>query len=207
MMDLQQLSDKLNGRRPTLQGARGQYAVLVPLICQEDGYHLLFEVRASTLHHQPGEVCFPGGAMESGEAPADCAMRETEEELGLDRTCLQLLGPLDFLIRGSGVIYPLLAILPPDWSHRLRLNTSEVASTFTVPLSWLRNHPPEVYRYSWRPHPEDFPYEAVGASPDYPWSPLPSEVPVYRGLPYPLWGMTARITHHLIDIIHELKDG
>ena len=51
--------------------------------------HLLFEVRADTLDRQPGEVCFPGGHMESGETPAACALRETEEELSIPSAAIR----------------------------------------------------------------------------------------------------------------------
>ena len=65
---------------PTLLEARHEYAVLCPLVERPDGLHLLFEVRSAGVS-QSGETCFPGGQMEPGETPADCALRETEEEL------------------------------------------------------------------------------------------------------------------------------
>ena len=67
---------------PTLLEARHEYAVLCPLVERPNGLHLLFEVRSAGVS-QSGETCFPGGQMEPGETPADCALRETEEELFL----------------------------------------------------------------------------------------------------------------------------
>ena len=64
---------------PTLLEARHEYAVLCPLVERPDGLHLLFEVRSAGVS-QSGETCFPGGQMEPGEAPADCALRETDAE-------------------------------------------------------------------------------------------------------------------------------
>ena len=69
---------------PTLLEARHEYAVLCPLVERPDGLHLLFEVRSAGVS-QSGETCFPGGQMEPGETPADCALRETEEELSIPR--------------------------------------------------------------------------------------------------------------------------
>ena len=69
---------------PTLLEARHEYAVLCPLVERPNGLHLLFEVRSAGVS-QSGETCFPGGQMEPGEAPADCALRETEEELSIPR--------------------------------------------------------------------------------------------------------------------------
>ena len=51
------------------------FAVLIPLIKKEDGYHVLFEVRAKHLNKQPGEVCFPGGKVEPGESTYEAAVR------------------------------------------------------------------------------------------------------------------------------------
>ena len=67
-------------------------------------------------------------------------------------------------------------------------------------LDWLAAHPPEVYRYPLLPvGAERFPYARVQAPPDYRWTPGQVEVPVYDGLPYPLWGLTARITRHVVQ--------
>jgi len=202
-MDLSHLFQIIHNHRPTLQSARGEYAVLVPLIQRGESLHLLYEVRSATLQHQPGEVCFPGGTMESGESPVQCALRETEEELGLPSSAIEVIGPLDFLLRGSSIVYPVLAVIRAALPGDLSLNPDEVADVFTVPMTWLRDHPPILYRYTHRPHPVDFPYDAVQVSPDYPWAPIVTEVPVYSGLSHPLWGMTARITHHLIRQINE----
>ena len=75
---------------PTLLEARHEYAVLCPLVERPDGLHLLFEVRSAGVS-QSGETCFPGGQMEPGETPADCALRETEEELSIPRAEIRLL--------------------------------------------------------------------------------------------------------------------
>lgn len=202
-MDVSRIRDRLGARRPTLQGARGEFAVLVPLVARPDGWHLLYEVRAAKLHHQPGEVCFPGGEMEPGETPVDAALRETREELGVAAEQIEILGELDFVLRGRSIVYPVLAVIHIEDLSALTAGPDEVAEVFTVPLRWLRDNPPEVYRRTVTVHPEDFPYEAVGVPSDYPWAPLDLEVPIYRGLSHHLWGLTARITAHLAEWIEE----
>lgn len=70
-MDMHTLEAYYSHHTPTLQDASGEYAVLIPLLQKADGLHLLYEIRASSLHHHRNEVCFPGGRMEPGRN-AEC---------------------------------------------------------------------------------------------------------------------------------------
>ena len=81
----------------------------------------------------------------------------------------------------------------------LRETREELADTFLLPLRELRAHPPEMYAYQQPVAIPDFPYADAGVAADYPWRPCRIEVPVYRGLPHPLWGITARITMDVVD--------
>lgn len=200
-MDIHTFREKFAHHTPTLQGIRNEFAVLVPLVELPDGLHLLYEVRSSQLRHHAAEVCFPGGRMESGETPEQCALRETCEELSIDQSLIEILGRLDFLyLRSESLMHPILARIDAAALEQIKRNEAEVADTFLVPLTYLQDNPPQVYQYDLKPMvAEDFPYELVQAPPAYQWTAGRMEVPVYTGLPYPLWGLTARITHWLIQ--------
>ena len=100
---------------------------------------------------------------------------------------------------------PVVGLLPPLSMANLILNPLEVNRVFTVPVGWLIAHPPELFRYTLTPEVgSDFPYDAVCTPADYVWTPGAMEVPVYRGLPHPLWGLTARITMHFVQVFQSL---
>lgn len=198
-MDISAFRRAYQGHQPHLLCRRGEYAVLVPLVETGQGLALLYEVRSGGIR-QPHEVCFPGGRMEPGESPTACALRETWEELGIAGTDIDVIGALDYLyLRSDALMHPVLASVTPDALARLHPNPDEVADTFLVPVDWLLAHPPTLYRYPLRPMiGSDFPYDTVQVATPYPWGDGRMEVPVYQGLPYPLWGLTARITYYLL---------
>jgi 8-oxo-dGTP pyrophosphatase MutT (NUDIX family) len=109
-------------------------AVLIPLIDREAGLSVLLTQRAAHLKNHAGQISFPGGRIEPGdEGPLAAAMRETEEEIGLQREHLQIAGYLEpHLIISGFWVTPVVAFVSPAFS--LRLDTREVESTFEVPL-------------------------------------------------------------------------
>ena len=199
MRELEALRRRYGGHQPGLLGARHSYAVLCPLVERPDGLHLLFEVRARNLS-QGGEVCFPGGRMEAGETPAQCALRETEEELSIPAAEVSLLGTPDFICNQMGfLLRPVLGLVSPAGFAAMRPSRAEVAEAFTAPLSFFAETAPEPWRYELVPQvPEDFPYESVGIPRDYAWNHGWVDVPVWYWQGHAVWGMTARLVRDLI---------
>lgn len=198
-MDISSLRSYYSGHVPSLMGERGGSAVLVPLVRQNGEYCLLYEIRSASVR-QPGEVCFPGGKREDGESAVQCALRETWEELGIPERAVTVIGEMDFVhIRAGSLLRPVLGEVDAAALADMRPAPEEVADTFLLPLRELRAHPPEVYAYQQPVAIPDFPYADAGVAADYPWRPCRIEVPVYRGLPHPLWGITARITMDVVD--------
>jgi 8-oxo-dGTP pyrophosphatase MutT (NUDIX family) len=111
-------------------------AVLVPVVDRAEPTVLLTQ-RAIHLPQHPGQISFPGGKIEpSDETPLAAALREAEEEVGLDASVVDPIGYLDLYMTTQGFrIVPLLARIAPD--YRLTLNPSEVDEAFEVPLQFL----------------------------------------------------------------------
>ena len=210
-MDTERLAQFLQQRTPGLMDATGRYAVLVPLVRGEEGrLSLLYEVRARSLRRQPGEVCFPGGRLEGEETPEACALRETWEELAIPSDKIQVLGRLDFIAhRANFLMWPVLGLVEEETlSACMRPSPAEVEETFQIPLSHLMNTQPLEYTSRLVPQPgEEFPYELVGVPRDYRWLAGSERVPIYPWGEHAVWGLTGRITRHLVSLLKELGEG
>ena len=177
-------------------------AVLVPLIQKGGEYHVVFEVRAGSLKTQPGEICFPGGAVERGETPKQAAIRETMEELLISRRQIRVIAPLDVLeAPGTMEISPFLGALQ---GYRWSYSEAEVDHTFSVPLRWFAEHEPERYETELVTVPEEtFPFEDVPGGRDYHWRRGHYDVYFYRREEGIIWGMTAKILRSLAEMYRE----
>jgi 8-oxo-dGTP pyrophosphatase MutT (NUDIX family) len=110
-------------------------AVLVPLVMRPEPTVLL-TLRSARLKSHSGQVSFPGGRMETGETPEEAALREAEEEVGLDRALPELVGRLPSLLTGTGfAVTPVVALLRPPFA--LRPDPGEVEEPFEYPLARL----------------------------------------------------------------------
>lgn len=185
--------------RPKEQKAPRSAAVLVPLMTGGE-LSVLFEVRSAAVY-QPGEVCFPGGGMELGESPRDCALRETQEELGIAPEKVRIFAELEPYIHiSSRTVYPVLGELSPDSAAHITQSEAEVAETFTAPLQWFRDHPPEVVGYDMVPDPDTIPEMLYPTVSRY-RNRRKTLVWNYQG--HLIWGLTARILQEVLQRVTE----
>jgi 8-oxo-dGTP pyrophosphatase MutT (NUDIX family) len=112
-------------------------AVLVPVVAREPEVTVLLTLRTSHLNAHGGQIAFPGGKIEEGDAtPVETAMREAEEEVGVPRALVTPLSLLDLHNTGTGFrIIPVLALVDP--AIQPVPHPAEVAEIFEVPLSFL----------------------------------------------------------------------
>jgi 8-oxo-dGTP pyrophosphatase MutT (NUDIX family) len=124
-------------------------AVLVPLVDRPDGLTVLLTQRASQMAQHAAQVSFPGGRVEESDPDvAHAALREAQEEIGLDPSRARVFGYLpDHLVISGYRVTPVLALVTPPFS--LEINPAEVAEAFEVPVSHIfdtRNHKARLRR-------------------------------------------------------------
>lgn len=160
-------------------------AVLVPLFEKDGETWVLLVKRADAMRHHQGQIAFPGGTRESADStPADTALREAEEEVGLKASDVAVIGELDDAVTSTSnfTITPVVGRIP--WPYTLKLNLAEIATTLTVPLSALRD-----------PRHQQRETEQIGSQ----------AVPTisYRYQEHLIWGATARILTQLLGLLDE----
>jgi len=112
-------------------------AVLVPLVLRPEGMTVLLTKRTAHLAAHAGQISFPGGRLEATDTDAaDAALRETEEEIGLSREVIELVGRLDtYVVRTGFEVTPLVGLVTPPFTTTR--DEFEVAEIFEVPLAFV----------------------------------------------------------------------
>lgn len=164
------------------QGRFAPAAVLVPLVRRETGLTVLLTQRTDHLPKHAGQVSFPGGKSEPHDASlVETALRETEEEIGLERGLVEVAGQLDIYETRSGFeVTPVVGLVEPSFA--LRPDPREVADVFEVPLAFVLD--PANHQRDTR--------ELEGLT------------RVFYVLPYPdryIWGATAGILVNLYEVL------
>ncbi len=163
-------------------------SVLVPLVAEEAGLSLLLTKRTLHLRDHAGQVAFPGGRAEPGDAsPEDTALREAAEEVGLRAADVLLLGRLDTYVTGTGYeVTPVVGLLAPPLL--LTADPQEVAEIFQVPLAFfLQPGNRQLMSREWKGRSRQF-YA-------YPFG------------DYFIWGATAGILNNLVEVLAAALEG
>ncbi len=162
-------------------------AVLAPLYVHAGEWHVLLTQRTDTVEDHKGQVAFPGGRADPGDAgPVDTALREAEEEIGLRRGDVTILGQLDELLTVTQYrVTPIVGRMP--WPYELRLSARELSAAFGVPLRWLGDPANLVTEQR---------------EPLVPGPPVAVYYFYYQG--FTIWGATARMLLNLLEIARPL---
>ncbi|WP_406542305.1 NUDIX hydrolase [Clostridium ljungdahlii] len=197
---IDKINDIFKSRKANMIGHYNKNSVMIPLCSMDGELNLLFEVRSLNLKHQPGDICFPGGKMEKGEIPKDTAIRETMEELNLNREDIEFIGDMDYIVTPYNfIMYPFVCKLNRE---DISPSKEEVDHVFTVPLNFFIDKEPVLHEIEIVPHPkEDFPYNLIIGGENYKFrrGKMPSYFYTYKD--YIIWGFTALIIKKFTDII------
>lgn len=163
-------------------------AVLVPLVQREAGLQLLLTRRTDHLRDHAGQISFPGGRVEpEDEGPVATALRETEEEIGLDRRFIEVIGQLPVYSTVTAFqVTPVVGLVEPGFT--LTPDPDEVAEAFEVPLAFLMD--PANHRHHV--------FEFAGAQRRFLSMPWPGAEREYF-----IWGATAAMLRNLYRLLSE----
>jgi 8-oxo-dGTP pyrophosphatase MutT (NUDIX family) len=166
-------------------------SVLMPLVQRPDGLRVLLTRRTEHLRDHAGQISFPGGRVEQDDADAVAtALREAEEEVGLPRSAVDVIGQLPHYTTVTRyVVTPVVALVRPPFN--LQLDAFEVAEAFEVPLSFLMT-PAHHQRHE---------FELQGQRRQFlsmPWQDLDPDGAPRR---YFIWGATAAMLRNLYGFL------
>jgi len=185
-------------------------AVLIPIVRLKQEDFLLFEIRSQNIR-QGGEVCFPGGRVDGDETNSETALRETMEELGVEREKINYLGALGTFVNVTGFsVDAYVGIIKIKSIEELNINKDEVESVFLVPLEYFINTPPEKYSMNVEISPFSikdgnkivtFPADKLNLPEKYSLKRSGISYPVYayRTEYETIWGITAFLIKYFID--------
>ncbi len=179
----------LNSREPNLiHDPPPHYrhaGVLIPLLIEDGVNKVLFTKRTDTLEHHKGQISFPGGAADDDDPSIEAtALRETEEEIGLLREDVEILGKIDdiFTLESGFIVHPVVGFIPS--SYDFKISKEEVKRLIKVPWDSLVTNNLENRTYIVEK--EDFTYQT----------------PAFEYNGDVIWGATARMMENFIEILN-----
>ncbi|MCA0984830.1 CoA pyrophosphatase [Halobacillus yeomjeoni] len=204
-MNFESILEKMKQHSPSVLGKNSvsEYSILLPLIQKEGELHLVFEVRSHKMRRQPGEICFPGGKVDAeDDMEQDAAVREATEELGVGAEHITHVYPFDYLVSPFRMmVHTYVGFMNCEVTD-MNPNPDEVEEVFTVPLAFFLENEPKVHHVHFEVKPdEDFPYHLIPGGENYKWQTRPVEELFYFYEDKVIWGLTAKVLNHFIDMI------
>ncbi len=193
-------------------------SVMASFFMKENELHLIFQKRNSSIR-QGGEICFPGGRFDCklDKNMLETAVRETEEEMGIKKDRIVVLGAVDTIVAPMGaVITSFFGELRIKDLSELKINKAEVENIFSIPLAWFINNPPSEYKVHLEILPEYtdetgkqvvlLPIEELGLPDRYSksWGFKNHKIYVYKTNGETIWGITAQIVKHICELLKDV---
>ncbi|WP_025270352.1 NUDIX hydrolase [Hippea sp. KM1] len=185
-MLIEKLKSSLNGEHSPISTNAKESAVIIPLLKTESGWLVIFEKKPSYDRLHPSQISFPGGSREEKDKTfIDTAVRETEEELGIKRQNIEIIGAVEptKTLTTNFIIYPFVGLIRQNPPYSI--NTQEVEKIIFIPLDYLiDNSPIPIGIYTFR-----------GRQRKTPMLNYKGEI---------IWGATARILNKFIPIVKSI---
>lgn len=203
MNQISDLKEKISDRSAELisENKVKKYAIAIPFIQTEKGLEILFERRSSFLK-QSNDICFPGGRVENNESLQAAAIRETSEELLIDKEQVELLGEGDIYIGLGHAIVASFFVLLHNYENTYSLD--EVESIHRIPLDELLKCNPDEYEGQLKMELADnFPYDKINGGENYQWVSSSRRFLFYSINDIVIWGLTAQLLKSALKIIEK----
>lgn len=187
------IRDLLNKRTPQRIEGQGSLlrraAVLVPLFKAESEYRVLFTKRTDTVEAHKGQISFPGGRIEEEDgSPLETALRESDEEIGLARKDITVLGQMDDArtVSSNYIVHPFVGLIP--YPYEFKTSAREVKELLEVPF--------QVFLSG----------DSCGETCPVIYEGTTYQSPAYHYKGEVIWGATARIMRNLAEMLRESAD-
>ncbi|MBD3415154.1 MAG: NUDIX domain-containing protein [Candidatus Aminicenantes bacterium] len=165
-----------------VKGQCKKAGIMILFFPKKNQLHLILTLRTALVQYHPNQISFPGGQCDPKENPLDAALRETEEELGIESTGIKILGQLTplYIPPSDYCVYPVVGFMnqQPEYVPR----TKEVAEVIEIPVSHLMDDRNSIIE-TWELNEREV------------------KVPFYLFDHQKIWGATAMVLAELLDII------
>ena len=199
---IDRLKRTFDNRVSKAMGEFNESAVMILLVVDDDELSIIFEVRAHKLRSQPGDVCLPGVKVELGEDPRETSIRETMEELNLERDQIKMIGDMDYYISPYG--NRLYAFVGKLEYGEINPSEGEVDHIFKVPLKFFLENEPLLYKMEIGPiNQEGFPFHLINGGKEYKFRKGYLDEYFYEYNNYVMWGFTAQIIKSFIEVLKD----